>query len=109
LSSADVCLDIKRTSATAAYQRMWPTMWNEFLPISMPTTAIAALSFWDKAGRPTNRADQVRSRRQLEHRQWVEIDAIDATATFGMGHETSQLACELRCSKTPLGGPHRFW
>src|ERR1700686_5437648 len=24
----------------------WPTMWKEFLPISMPTTAIAALSVW---------------------------------------------------------------
>jgi caspase domain-containing protein len=27
----------------------WPTTWNEFLPISMPTTAIALSSFWDMA------------------------------------------------------------
>ncbi len=27
----------------------WPTMWNEFLPISMPITEIAALSVWDMA------------------------------------------------------------
>src|ERR1700686_5533910 len=27
----------------------WPTMWKEFLPISMPTTAIGALSVWDMA------------------------------------------------------------
>jgi hypothetical protein len=29
--------------------RSWPTMWNEFLPISMPITAISLLSFWDMA------------------------------------------------------------
>jgi hypothetical protein len=27
----------------------WPTRWNEFLPISMPITAIALLSFSDIA------------------------------------------------------------
>src|SRR5262245_37383077 len=29
--------------------RSWPTMWNEFLPISMPITAISLLSFSDMA------------------------------------------------------------
>src|SRR6185436_2633786 len=35
--------------STMAPRSSWPTMWNEFLPISMPTTAIAALSVWDMA------------------------------------------------------------
>src|SRR6202158_2855179 len=26
-----------------------PTMWNEFLPISIPTTAVVVLSVWDMA------------------------------------------------------------
>src|SRR6516165_10219000 len=30
-------------------RRSWPTRWNEFLPISMPITAISLLSFWDMA------------------------------------------------------------
>src|ERR1019366_4169994 len=34
---------------TMAPRSSWPTMWKEFLPISMPTTAIAALSVWDMA------------------------------------------------------------
>jgi DNA helicase-2/ATP-dependent DNA helicase PcrA len=34
---------------TMAPRSSWPTMWNEFLPISMPTTVIAALSVWDMA------------------------------------------------------------
>ena len=41
--------------------------------------------------------------------QWGKIDAFDPTATFGMGHETSQLACELPCSISPLGCHHRSW
>src|SRR5664280_1951525 len=35
--------------STMAPRSSWPTMWNEFLPISMPTTEIAALSVWDMA------------------------------------------------------------
>src|SRR6516162_10261610 len=34
---------------TKAPRRSWPTRWNEFLPISMPMTAISLLSFWDMA------------------------------------------------------------
>src|SRR6187200_3111497 len=30
-------------------RRSWPTMWNEFLPISMPITAISLLNFSDMA------------------------------------------------------------
>src|SRR5579862_3244336 len=30
-----------------APRRSWPTRWNEFLPISMPITAISLLSFSD--------------------------------------------------------------
>src|SRR5215471_18365310 len=30
-------------------RRSWPMRWNEFLPISMPITAISLLSFWDMA------------------------------------------------------------
>src|SRR6266403_2176591 len=33
--------------STRAPRRSWPTMWNEFLPISMPITAILLLSFSD--------------------------------------------------------------
>src|SRR5262245_44647632 len=29
--------------------RSWPTMWNEFLPISMPITATSLLNFSDMA------------------------------------------------------------
>src|SRR5215468_1251784 len=32
-----------------APRRFWPTRWKEFLPISMPMTAISLLSFWDMA------------------------------------------------------------
>jgi hypothetical protein len=35
--------------STRAPRRSWPTMWNEFLPISMPITAILLLSVWDMA------------------------------------------------------------
>src|SRR5256885_13575540 len=35
--------------STRAPRRSWPTMWNEFLPISMPITAILLLSFSDMA------------------------------------------------------------
>src|SRR5205814_8856548 len=35
--------------STSAPRRSWPTMWNEFLPISMPITAILLLSFSDMA------------------------------------------------------------
>src|SRR5665647_2789254 len=35
--------------STMAPRSSWPTTWNEFLPISMPTTAIALSSFWDMA------------------------------------------------------------
>src|SRR5262245_6731837 len=35
--------------STIAPRRSWPTTWNEFLPISMPITAIALLSFSDMA------------------------------------------------------------
>src|SRR6478736_9744089 len=28
---------------------LWPTRWNEFLPISMPMTATSLLRFWDMA------------------------------------------------------------
>src|SRR6266487_3643496 len=35
--------------STRAPRRSWPTMWNEFLPISMPITATLLLSFWDMA------------------------------------------------------------
>src|SRR5437764_14556453 len=35
--------------STRAPRRSWPTMWNEFLPISIPITAIVLLSFWDMA------------------------------------------------------------
>src|SRR6476469_6492026 len=34
---------------TMAPRSSWPTMWKEFLPISIPTTAIAAFSVWDMA------------------------------------------------------------
>src|SRR4029453_7624528 len=34
---------------TRAPRRSWPTMWNEFLPISMPITASLLLSFSDMA------------------------------------------------------------
>src|SRR5207245_7752315 len=30
-----------------APRRSWPTMWNEFLPISMPITATLLSRFWD--------------------------------------------------------------
>src|SRR6516162_1129728 len=30
-------------------RRSWPTRWNEFLPISIPITAISLSSFWDMA------------------------------------------------------------
>ena len=33
--------------STIAPRLSWPTRWNEFLPISMPITAIALLSFSD--------------------------------------------------------------
>src|ERR1700676_2050209 len=32
-----------------APRSLWPTTWNEFLPISMPITAIALSNFWDMA------------------------------------------------------------
>src|SRR5258705_10435233 len=35
--------------STMLPRRSWPTMWNEFLPISMPITAISLLSFSDMA------------------------------------------------------------
>jgi hypothetical protein len=35
--------------AGPAVPRSWPTMWNEFLPISMPITAISLLNFSDMA------------------------------------------------------------
>jgi NAD(P)-dependent dehydrogenase (short-subunit alcohol dehydrogenase family) len=35
--------------STIAPRSSWPTMWKEFLPISMPTTEIAALTVWDMA------------------------------------------------------------
>src|SRR6516165_6542498 len=35
--------------STIAPRLSWPTRWNEFLPISMPITAIALLSFSDMA------------------------------------------------------------
>src|SRR2546421_7252526 len=35
--------------STSAPRRSWPTMWNEFLPISMPITAISLLNFSDMA------------------------------------------------------------
>src|SRR5215468_5392315 len=35
--------------STRAPRRSWPTRWNEFLPISMPITAISLLSLWDMA------------------------------------------------------------
>src|SRR5580704_6471289 len=35
--------------STRAPRRSWPTMWNEFLPISMPITATLLSSFWDMA------------------------------------------------------------
>src|SRR6476660_6350005 len=34
---------------TMAPRSSWPTMWKEFLPISIPTTAIAAFTVWDMA------------------------------------------------------------
>src|ERR1700690_611077 len=35
--------------STMAPHSSWPTTWNEFLPISMPMTAIGLSSFWDMA------------------------------------------------------------
>src|SRR5215467_911363 len=35
--------------STLLHRRSWPTMWNEFLPISMPITAISLLNFSDMA------------------------------------------------------------
>src|SRR5450759_1751554 len=35
--------------STIAPRSSWPTTWNEFLPISMPITAIALSNFWDMA------------------------------------------------------------
>src|SRR5262245_40888693 len=35
--------------STRAPRRSWPIRSNEFLPISMPMTAISLLSFWDMA------------------------------------------------------------
>src|SRR3954468_19296488 len=35
--------------STMAPRASWPTRWNEFLPISMPITAIAVLGVWDMA------------------------------------------------------------
>src|SRR3981081_4660997 len=35
--------------STMAPRASWQTMWNEFLPISMPITAIALSNFWDMA------------------------------------------------------------
>src|SRR5215510_15709834 len=35
--------------STIAPRLSWPTTWNEFLPISMPITAIARLSWYDMA------------------------------------------------------------
>src|SRR6267142_2093648 len=35
--------------STMAPRAWWPTTWNEFLPISMPITAIAVLGVWDMA------------------------------------------------------------
>src|SRR5229473_959869 len=35
--------------STMAPRASWPTTWNEFLPISMPITAIAVLGVWDMA------------------------------------------------------------
>src|SRR6266508_604303 len=35
--------------STMAPRASWPTTWNEFLPISMPITAIALSNFWDMA------------------------------------------------------------
>src|SRR5260370_41522582 len=35
--------------STMAPRSSWPTTWNEFLPISMPITAIVLSSFWDMA------------------------------------------------------------
>src|SRR5215831_17128291 len=35
--------------STILPRRSWPTRWNEFLPISMPITAISLLSFSDMA------------------------------------------------------------
>src|ERR1700686_5349419 len=32
-----------------APRSLWPTTWNEFLPISIPITAIALSNFWDMA------------------------------------------------------------
>src|SRR3979490_1662484 len=35
--------------STIAPRSSWPTTWNEFLPISMPITAIALSNSWDMA------------------------------------------------------------
>src|ERR1700688_918023 len=35
--------------STIAPRSSWPTTWNEFLPISIPITAIALSNFWDMA------------------------------------------------------------
>ena len=35
--------------STMAPRASWPTTWNEFLPISMPITAITLSNFWDMA------------------------------------------------------------
>src|SRR6516164_8175600 len=54
-------------------RRSWPTRWNEFLPISIPITAISLSSFWDMAcflclGCP----GQLAFLAGLEHRSWPD-------------------------------------
>src|SRR5207248_9135764 len=69
--------------STRAPRRSWPTMWNEFLPISMPITAILLLSFSDMAcsfvfGAPC----QFGSLAGLEHGRTNPFSDLEPDLTF---------------------------
>src|SRR5262245_29891468 len=77
--------------STIAPRRSCPTTWNEFLPISMPTTAIALVDFWDMAcsfsaprtsfdnwrGWSTAGPSHYRTLRDVAHASLVQCGRID--------------------------------
>src|SRR5215510_3938887 len=116
---------------TRAPRRSWPTMWNEFLPISMPITASLLLSFSDMACSFVFRCPLASLARWqgLEHGRTIPfcmvrpcdargfVDLVDAVLHYCIrpligasapGHHGYQRACDLilgQASNGLVGSP----
>ena len=76
-------------------------MWNEFLPISMPMTVIAALSFWDMALLVSGAPGQFDALAGPEHGRTIPLAGIDPSGRRPAGPTPRFRTIQVRLKDLP--------